>query len=233
MRTRTRELEVLLLAGMLLALPATAAAQVDHSGNRVSFQVEASRMVGNDRVTAVLLASAESKDATRCAAQVNEAMAWALERARGRAGVSVHSGGYSTQPVYDEGELTHWRASQELLLDSADIEAVIAIASALQERLTLSSLSFGISPELRRRSEDALIEQALGDFRERAELVRRSLDARSWRAHEVSIGASHALRPVQRHQLRALGYAAQNAGVAAEPGSSRVMVHVQATIVLE
>ena len=217
----------------LLALPVVATAQVEHAGNRASFQVEVSRMVANDRVTAVLAASAEAKDPTRCAAEVNDAMRWALSQARGKAGVSVRSGGYSTQPIHDdEGHLTHWRASQELLLDSSDIESVIGIASALQERLALTSLSFGISPGLRKRTEDALIEEALADFRERADLVRRSLGLASWRVHEVSIGASHALRPVASRSLRALN-SMQSAPVAAEPGSSRVVVHVQASIALE
>jgi len=211
-----------------LLRPEVAPAQESHEArNRVGFALSVAQQVANDRVEAVLVASAEATEAAECASQVNAAMSWALPRAQGKSGVSVRTGGYSTQPIYDEGRLRRWRARQELVLAGADVEAVTAVVSDLQARMALESFDFSVSDERRRRTEDGLIERALEGFRERAELIRRSLDARAWRLDDVSIetgGGGFVPRMQQTRMLEA---------VAVEAGTSRVEVQIRATIVLE
>ena len=218
-----------LFVASLFLTPEVGAVESDEARNRVSFQVNAARAVENDRVGAVLVASAEAAEAADCAATVNEAMAWALDRSRGQAGVSVRSGGYNTHPVYDDGKIRRWRARQELILDGSDTEALVDIVGKLQSKLALESFRFSISDARRRETEDLLIEEALKDFRERAELVRGSLDARSWRLDELSINTGQGVVPHMRMQRME----AQAAGPAVESGTSRVTVQVRGTIALE
>jgi predicted secreted protein len=212
---------------MLLVAGTANAQQSSEAGNRVSFQVAATRQVANDRVEALLVASAEASDAADCAGQVNAAMAWALESARGKTGVSLHTSGYSTQPLYDEGRLRRWRARQELVLSASDAGALTELVGKLQERLALQAFTFSVSEERRRTTEDALIEEALQGFRERADLIRRSLDARAWRLDEVGIETGRGSPVPHPRQAR------MAEGVAVEAGTSRVQVQVRATIILE
>ena len=105
----------IVLAGSVGCLPRQALAQhgeghqCRHHGskggggdrNRASFQVEAAREIANDWATARLSVQIEGRQSAKVAAQVNAAMAAALDRAKRADGVEVRSGGYSTHPVYD------------------------------------------------------------------------------------------------------------------------------------
>jgi predicted secreted protein len=108
-------------------------------------------------------------------------MSWALGVAKGAKGVEVKSGGYSTQPVHDKsGKIGRWTASQDLVLEAADADAVSALIGKLQSKLQLRSIAFSVSPDTRRKVEDALIGDVLGAFQERAKRVQSGLGARDW-----------------------------------------------------
>ena len=217
--------------GVLAALQWAAAdlAVAEEAGHRVSFRVSRAQDVDNDRVDAVLAASAETPRAPDAAGEVNRAMQWALERARREEAVIARTTGYRTYPVHEDGQIRRWRAHQELLLESGDVEAITALVGELQARLALQSFSFRVSDVARRQAEAELIDQALAAFRSRAEQVQRGLDAKAWSLDELSIDPGMQRPPLR---MRALGKGAQGAP-AVEAGTSRIEVGVQATIVLE
>ena len=174
----------------VFAVWATGAAAADDDAaamRRVSFQVESSREVANDQVRAAVGVTDEDADPAALASRVNSAMAWGLETARRAEGVRVESGGYQTYPVHEKGRIRRWRASQEMILESPDVEAVSALLGELQSRLELRSLDFSVSPERRREVEDGLVVEAIGAFKRRAKLVREQLDARSFEIVDLSI----------------------------------------------
>src|SRR2546426_1058513 len=109
---------------LAIALAGAAAAQpfAPDAKNRVCFSIERSREVANDWVTAVIGTSDEDSDAARLAGRVNETMSWALGVAKQARGVSVKSGGYTTQPVRDSSQkkIARWAASQDLILEGGD-----------------------------------------------------------------------------------------------------------------
>ena len=92
---------------------------------------------------------------------------------------------------------------------------------------------FSVSPERQKSLEDELIQEALTAFRARAELIRKSLERRSYAIVHISIG--HSGRPPER-PMRA---AAQSLSLekvappALEGGSSTLKVGVSATIELD
>jgi hypothetical protein len=146
-------------AALLLAAGAAAPALADDAaepGRRVSFAVEAAREVPNDWMRAVVGVTEEDADPAQAADRVNRAMSWALEQARGETRVKARSGGYHTQPVYHEGKLRRWRASQDLVLEGSDADAMTALLGTLQSRLQLRSFAFSVSDEQRRRVEEEL-----------------------------------------------------------------------------
>ena len=109
----------------LSALDRAAAATTDVAPhyNQIHFRVERSRLVGNDRMQAVLSVTADDDNAARLADEINHTMDWALKTAKTRLGIRMRTGGYRTFPVYDRDKIRRWRATQELVLEGTDFKA--------------------------------------------------------------------------------------------------------------
>jgi len=223
----------LLITTLLFGLAANQAAAADEAPryNRIHFQVERSRPVDNDRMQAVLSVTAEDDNAARLADQINRTMDWALKTAKARPKVEVRSGGYRTYPVYDKDKIRRWRATQELLLESADFAELGSLIGQLQERLPVASMSFLVSPARRAAVEDDLIAQALDAFRQRAELVRKQLAAKGYRIVDAAINTGGE-QPVPMMRAAAME-AASVAPPAVEAGISTLTVTVSGLIELQ
>jgi predicted secreted protein len=213
-----------------VALPAGAADAPRY--NQIHFQVERSRPVDNDRMQAVLAITAEDENATRLADEINRTMTWAAKTAKAEPKVELRTGGYRTYPVYSKDKIQRWRATQELMLESADFAALGTLIGKLQERLQVSALNFSISTERRRTVEDDLIAQALDAFKHRAELVRKRLAASSYRVVDASINSGGGVPvPVM---MRADAFESKSvAPPAVQAGTSTVTVSVGGTIELQ
>ena len=221
------------LALLAAAAAPAAAHESDPAMHRVSFQVERSREVANDWATAVIGVTDEDSDAARLADRVNQTMRWALGVAKEASGVEVRSGGYQTHPVHENGKITRWRASQELLLESGDVEALSTLLGKLQSRLLLRSISFGVSPETRRETEETLVAEALTAFQARAKRVRERLGARDHALVSLSIHTPTGGLPPRPMQMRASFAEADVAPPAFEGGQSTLSATVDGTIELE
>ena len=223
----------LTLAVTLLAAFVVHARAEDSSDpmHRVSFQVERSQEVTNDWMQAVVGITDEDVDSSRLADRINATMTKALATAKAADGVKVKSGGYSTHPIHEKGKLRRWRASQDLILESGDVEAVSKLVGTLQSELQLRSIGFSVSPERRREVEDELVAKVLAAFRARAEIVRKSLAARSYEIVQISIntqgGVERRHAPMMAMEMDSMS---QVRAPAVEGGSSRIVVHANGTI---
>ena len=232
---RRRGLAICCGSVALLACAPLSTASAEESreaGRRVSFRVESAREVANDWVRAVVGITAENADSAKLADEVNRAMAWALEQASRAKGVEPKSGGYHTHPVHEDGRLRRWRASQDLILESADPKALTELVGALQSRLQLRSFEFSVSPGKQREVEEELVVEVLAAFRARAELVRENLGAGGYEIDQVSIDTGGHSPPVVMRHMEARTMSAV-APPAVEGGSSRLTVAVNGSIVLE
>jgi predicted secreted protein len=200
---------------------------------RVEFQVERTREVANDLVTATLRVTHDDADPARLANRVNGDVAWAVELARKQNGVSVESGAYYTNPIREKERITGWTASQELVLTTRDTPTLTRLVAQLQEHLQLTSLQFSVSLERRRGVEDELIAEALAAYTKRAELIRHELGASSHELVYLSVNTSGANPPVPM-RLSEIGYASASkmAEPSLEAGTSTLSVAVSATIEL-
>jgi predicted secreted protein len=199
--------------------------------HRVSFQVERSREVANDRMQAVVGITDEDADSSRLADRINATMTKALATAKRATAVKVKSGGYSTHPIHEKGKLRRWRASQDLILESGDVEAVSKLVGTLQSELQLRSINFSVSPERRSEVEDELVAEVLEAFRKRAEIVRQSLGARSYEIVQISIntqgGVERRHAPMMAMEMDSMS---KVRAPAVESGSSRIVTRASGTI---
>jgi predicted secreted protein len=225
-----RFLRMLLLWQLSVFAAFAAASDREVIEDQVSFQIEVERDVENDRAAATLSATAEDRDPARLAQQINDSMGWALEQLQGQTAITSRSGSYQTYPVYDERKIVRWRGAQELQLQSGDIDRLAPLIGHLQERLQVRAMQFLVSSGKRREVESALTEEALAAFQQRADIIRKSLGASSYRLMDVSIHTGGARPPMP---VRAEAMSVSRAGVASpaiEQGTSSVTVQVSGRI---
>lgn len=200
-------------------------------GHRVRFQVTSGRDVANDWVTAVVGITAEANDSAGVANEVNTTMAWALEKVRAESRVESKSGGYNTYPIHEKGRLRRWRAHQNLIIESADVDAMTKLVGVLQERLQLQSFQFSVARATREKVEAELVREALAAFQARAELVVSGLGKGGYEIDDLNIdtgGGGHP-RPRMMHARAEMAMAEP----AVEAGDSRITVTARGAIMLE
>ncbi len=225
---------LLLYVVPLSAWSPLSSADEDKVEDQVNFQVEAGRDVENDRVIAILSATAENRDPTKLADSINSDMNWAVAKLKGQEAIKTQSGSYQTYPVYDNKKIVRWRGRQDLQLESSDVDVLSRILGDLQERLQIQSLQFSVSPEKRIAVESALIEEALAAFRKRAALISRSLDAEDYGLVDMSIHTGGIRPPIPiRAEAASMTSRSVASAPAIEQGTSRVTVQVNGRIQLQ
>jgi predicted secreted protein len=236
MRKSATALALGLSLGLALACSAVRAQDQAALFNLVSLSGQAEREVANDTLTAVLAAQSEGSDPAALAETVNRAMRDALRLAQAYRGVKSSTLNYQTWPVYDKARVVRWRVRQELRLESGDFAQATELIGKLQSgtpgNLQLTALSFGLSAELRRQTENALIAEALRAFHERAAIVRDVQKAKGYRVKELQIGGGAQPRLYSAPRA-AMAAGAQASPPAVEPGASSLQISVSGTIQLE
>jgi predicted secreted protein len=227
---------LLAFAGALGAGSAFAQMPVDAVRfNQVDLQAEVSREVPNDLMNASLYAEASDPSAARVADQLNRLGAEALKTAGEFKTVKARSGYAQTYPVYDRAnKLTGWRGRTEIRLESKDTQALAALIGKLQSTMQLGGISFIVSPELRRQTENELITEGVAAFRARADIAAQALGGRSYKIRRVGLntgGFAPGPRPMAAARM-----APQSAEVAPpvfEAGTSMVNVVAAGTVEVE
>lgn len=223
-------LTILALASPLLAHSIEPAST---SYNRVHLTASATGSVENDTMKAVLRAQEEGENTAQLADQVNQRVSWGVERVKKYPSLKVETKSYSTQPLYYKNKITGWRVSQSISIESRKSEEELSqLLSVLQERLDLQQISFEISPEKRRMSEDNLIVEAIAAFESRAKIVTTELGFDQYRIVNVQVGASGG-SPVYRRPAMAMSMERASADMAPpsiEAGESQLTVSINGEI---
>ena len=135
-----------------------------------SLQASASKQVLQDEVRLVFAHEAKGKTA----AEVNRALAQAIEQARGAVkstnGFSLSNGSFRTSPVYNkDGRTDSWQGRAELVLTSRDLTAAESALGVLGTQLAISSIQFSLSSGKRKEEEQALLTEVAQAFQNRAQ----------------------------------------------------------------
>jgi predicted secreted protein len=199
--------------------------------NVVDLQAEAQREIQNDVMTAALYVEQSGENPAQVSNSVNKIANEALRVAGDVKSVKASTGGYQTYPIYGKNKrLEAWRVHSEIRIESKDFSALSNLIGKLQSAMQLSYLGFTVSPEARRQAENELIAEAISNFHERADIVKKSLNGRGYKIRKISVNTSgfHP-RPVFARGIAAQEVAAPNV----EGGTSQVTVNVNGTIEVE
>jgi predicted secreted protein len=182
---------------------------------------------------ALLRAEADNPDAVQAANDVNTRMARALARAKAVAGVDASTTAYTSYQISEPNRPMRWRISQTLVLESSDFATLSSLVSKLQgsDGLLLSGLTFSVNAATRRAAEDALTQQAIKAWQQRAENAARGFGAGGYRTGRVTIQTNDYGRP--QPMLKSGMAAASAAPVNVEGGTTEVTVSVSGEAILE
>jgi predicted secreted protein len=222
-----------LYIGAALALAGTAlAADPMPRYNTVELQADAQREVANDTLSASLFAELNDANPAALANGLNKAVNEALRAAKDYKNVRVRSGNNQTYPVYAKGNvLQGWRGRAEIRIESKDFEAASGLIGKLQSGMQLGSLSFSVSPEARRQTENELIAEAIAAFKARADIVRGALAGRGYKILHLNVTSGSSAPPPRFAMARSLSAGAPEvAAPNLEGGVSLVTVTVGGAI---
>lgn len=224
-----------LLLGTSMALAQPAAEPLY---NVFSLSSEASAEVDNDLMTATLVVQKEDKDPAVLADKVNDDMSWAVDLLKPYTTLKSQTRDYQTFPRYDTSQarrLIGWRARQTLQIKTDDFKAAGKAIQLLQEKLQVESIQLSVKPETRSSAADALINQALTSFKDRARLVQKNMGATSFKVLDVNIQSDQ--NGVPMYEARAQMSDSMRSFTPSEPaieaGTSRVSVQVYGRVQVE
>ncbi|MDD3883452.1 MAG: SIMPL domain-containing protein [Gallionella sp.] len=224
-----------ILLCLALLLTPLAAHAGDEPYNRVDFQVEAGREIGNDLLIARMQIDIQDKLPANLSQRVNAAMNEALKQAKAFPTVKVSSGNQQSFPVHGkQNQIDAWRGHAEIRIESRDFKSAGMLIAQLQPALQMANLEFAVSPEARQRTENELIGEAIKAFRQRAEMIRNSIGAQGYKPVALSISTSGGPQPLVRGMMRATAMAdAAMPPAEFESGDTRLTVQITSTIELK
>ena len=226
-----RTLRITLLLSALM--PTVYAADTPLTYDRINLSASAEGKATNDLLVAVLFQRAEGPAAEGLAAEVNKAIAAAIELAKAAPDVTVQTLNYQTAPTYQNQKVTGWSVQQSIRLESRNTEALSQLLGKLQKTLKVESISYQVSPAMLREAEEGLIGKAIQAFQQRADLVTKALGRKRYRLVAMDVNTQGAPVYPLRASGRMMAMEAAAAPPALEAGEQAVTVTVQGTIELQ
>lgn len=225
-------------AAVLPLLAVLAVAPYAHADTILDLSETAHVSAKPDEIAASLRAEATAATPQEAQAAVNQAMAHALQTAHAAQGITISTGQYSvwnieTPPVHPDTAPAgppQWHASQTLDLTGKDGAAMLALVGTLQgQDLAVQALSWHLSPDLFRATQETALRQAVSGLRTRAEEMAGLLGLRFGSFRTVRL-TPEPPRPMPMMMMRAA--AAPMAPPSAEQGPIEVSATVTAEAVL-
>jgi predicted secreted protein len=210
---------------------AIAAGCSESASPKVQFNANASQLAENDSMRATLFVEVQDRTANGASAQVTRTANEVLRILKKDPNVRVRTGAYRTYPVSDSGTIKTWRARSELIIEGDQIDRVSDAISAVSGKMQLAGVEFFPSVALRKQIEDALVDQAIKAFLDKAQRIAKSFGALRFEICEVRVN-DQTEAPPPRPLMRAMAAEAVAAAPDFGGGTTRVNVTVDGTIVL-
>jgi predicted secreted protein len=228
------KITIILLLATVTSLPSYAnEPDGDLNYNLYHLSASAEDEIDNDIMKVTLLASQQSLKSSDANKVVNQQMSAALGILKKTKDIQYQTGNYQTQPVYQNRQITGWNASQKIELKSTDVDQLSDVLGKLQKELKISSMSFDVSKPVRQKAENSLSVEALNQFKQRAELIQKTMGADQYQVVAIDINTGTQRPPMQRTMMRAdMSMSSASPAPLVESGNSTVTVNVTGQIQL-
>ncbi|MGB3290836.1 MAG: SIMPL domain-containing protein [Burkholderiaceae bacterium] len=221
-------------AGFVATAAANDAGEGRHHGKwpQAQLQAEATAEVAQDTVTITLASEISDASQTAVAGALSKTLDEVMKQAKGHEKIKVSSGSYRIWPMNDkDGKISNWRGRGEIFLESTDFAAASELASRLSDRMPIANLRFFVSPALRAKQEEALLEKAGQAFRARAQALAAAFGYTGYDIKEIKLGGAGAHYEAAP-RVMAMAAADKSARVPLEAGTEMVSVSIQGSIFL-
>ena len=203
---------------------------------RVSLSASTTVQVPQDELTLTLSTQREGANAQEVQSQLKNALDAALSVAKRQAQsplMSVSTGRFGLSPRYDRnGKLVGWQGTAELVLQGNDFVRISQTAGQLQT-LTVASVNFGLSTQLRQQAQAQAQSQAIEQFQKSASEIAKSFGFGGYTLGEIQVNANQ-IGPVRPYMMTASAKSmAEDAPVPLEAGLSHVSVNVSGSVQLK
>ncbi len=220
---------------LLFTLAMTGAQAHAESYNQVSFDVQVTKNVANDQLTAILTKSADNANAKTLANSLNTTTNRALSIAQKYPNVKVTTGRHHTYPRYDnKGKINGFTGSSSVNIESQNFEEASELIAELQQFMNLENLDFSVSESTRKATEKELKAQTIQKFSAEAKEISIAFGSSDYKIVRVDLNNSHGsihVSPMMKD------YAVEAAASAVTPqnyesGESRLTYRAQGMIEL-
>lgn len=164
--------------------------------NQINFNVSAEQTVNNDLLIVSLYLQEDDKHAKRATKRVNQKMQSAFEIINQYPSVKHKTGNYNIHARYKDSKVIGWRARQDVHLESTNVESLTTLIQKLQPILLVSNTRFSISKPLTKQVKDELLLVLLDKFRQKANLIRKTLGAKSYKIVRLDVSEQSNNRPI-------------------------------------
>jgi predicted secreted protein len=200
----------------------------------VNLTSSASIEVVRDLLSVTFNTTREGSDAAVVQSQLKQALDAALTEARkaARPGqLDVQTGSFSLMPRYTgKGAISGWQGTAELIVEGRDLAAIGQLSGRIGT-LTVSRTAYGISRELREKSEGEVTAQAIARYRAKAADCAKLFGYTGYAVREINVMTNEqgGSRPGPMLQARALSVGSEEA-LPVEAGKGVVTVTVNGTV---
>ncbi|WP_293934639.1 SIMPL domain-containing protein [Iodobacter sp.] len=228
----------LLSAFILTSLATTAAAAEAPMFNVVNLEASATREVANDLASAVLFVELSDTDPARLSDKINQTLAAAVKQVKQKSEVQNRGTSFATYPLYGKtNKQEGWRSRGELRISSSDFAVLSKLLAQLQQPVAgglpvqLANVGYSVSDGARAKAEEALIEEGVQAFKQRANLIQKGFSAKSWKMINVNVNSAGGYRPQPVMMMKSsMMESADVANAPIESGESRLTVNVSGSI---
>lgn len=203
---------------------------------QISFSVQISRQVERDTMQVVLYAQESGKTLKAISASVTDKLNLAVEEAKKR-NIQTGMTNRRTNMTYDkQGKPNGWIDYAEISLESKDFTALSELIAATGEQLAVQDIRFTLSDQQKQSLEQALTEEALQAFKQKAELIRKNLSAKAYQIASLDIGSPNDggadSQPVYYERKMALSSSAEIPAMQVQSGVADLKIQLHASIKL-
>lgn len=206
--------------------------------NVVQLSSHGSVEVQQDILRISLNTTKQGRTAAQVQSQLQQALDAALKIARSHqkgSAFRMQTGQFSVFPMHNRNQkISTWQGTATLIISGTDIARVSSVAGKIKT-LTVSNTSFGISPELRKKTENQAQAQAITDFRSKAETITRQFGFSKYNLRAVTVQAeNHYGGNVMAYARKANMESSHDAApIPTQPGKSTVRVQVHGSVQMQ
>lgn len=190
--------------------------------------------VARDMMTVTLNATRDGPDAGAVQTALKQALDAALSEAKKAAKpgqVEVQTGNFALFPRYNkQNTISGWQGNAELVVEGRDMQAIAALTGRITS-MTIARVNYGLSRELREKTESDLTAQAIANYRARAADAAKHFGYAGYTLREVNINSGESRPPIPAPRMRAMAVASDEA-LPVEAGKSAVSVSVSGSVQL-